>query len=88
MTKTFGGRYYGITRFGQMIELQESDPGVPDAVICRRLRDFKGEQIPEGAAISGCQTCGCAIVFNPKGRHLDRPRRCMQCAGIRPLPIE
>jgi hypothetical protein len=81
---TTPGRYYGRTDTGQ---LEAAPPGRPDAVICRRVVDFPGRQVPTGGAVGTCGECGAAVVFNPAGPHQDQPRICMQCASIRPLPI-
>lgn len=82
--KTEGGHYYAHDpRTGA---LRDAPPGVPDVVICRRLRDVDG-RLPKTAAVTDCTRCGCAIVFNPDGPHQDRPKVCMQCADIEPLPM-
>lgn len=81
-----GGKYYGVTAAGRMIEIGDVDRA-PDAVICRRVVDFPGALVPAGGAVAACTTCGASVVYNPAGPHQNRPRRCMQCAGVRPLPL-
>jgi hypothetical protein len=88
MTKTQAGRYYGIDGHGRMHDLGEQDSGrPPDAVICRRVADFPAATPPASAAIAPCPKCGELIAYNPAGRHGDRPRECMQCHGVEPLPL-
>jgi hypothetical protein len=87
MTKTHGGKYYGRTWDGRLEDATAAD-GPPDTVICRRVADFPHGQPPPGARITRCRDCDQRIAFNPAGPHQDRPRICMQCARIQPLPIE
>lgn len=60
----------------------------PTVVICRRVRDYAPAPVPAGAGVTPCSRCGSFIAFNPAGLHQDVPKVCMQCAGIRPLPID
>jgi len=79
---THGGMYWNpITR-------EETEPGVPDVRVCRRVADYAPSPVPAAAAIGFCADCGTPIAYNPHGQHLDRPAICMQCAGIQPLPID
>jgi len=78
------GRYY--TEVGG--RLDETPAGPPDVVVCRRLADFPRQQLPNGGRVGACRRCLAPIVFNWEGPHQNRPRICMQCAGIQPLPIE
>ena len=80
------GEYWG--RRTENGPLEPAPPGVPDQVICRRLCDFGPGQLPAAAAITACSQCGFAVAFNPQGRYPDKPKLCMQCAHIIPLPIE
>jgi hypothetical protein len=61
---------------------------VPQVVICRRLSDYPQQRPPAAAAMTVCHTCRAPIAFNPNGPHHDRPKICLQCAGIEPLPIK
>lgn len=81
--KTNPGDYL---RTDQRGNLQPADAGNPDAVICRRVADYASSP-PAGAALGACDQCAAPIAYNPEGPHLDRPRICMQCAGIEPLPF-
>lgn len=88
MTETKAGTLYGRrTDSGELVELPQ-DYAAPDYVICRRVADYAPSPVPPGAGRTVCSRCGAAIAFNPNGPHQDKPRRCMQCAGITPLPIE
>ena len=80
------GGYYG--RFTANGPLIPAPAGVPDSVICRRIVDYGPGQIPAAAAFGRCSTCDAPVAYNPAGPHQDRPRVCMQCTGIQPLPIE
>jgi hypothetical protein len=62
-------------------------PGVPDVVICRRVRDYPSGAIPAGGTVTRCASCGAAVVTN-MAKFPEQPRRCMQCSGIAPLPFE
>jgi hypothetical protein len=82
-----GGRFYGrLTPNGPFVPVVEV-VGEPDAWICRRVVDFPGQQIPAGGDVAACSRCEAPIVFNPL-RTVTAPKICMQCASIRPLPIE
>ncbi len=59
----------------------------PDAWICRRVADYPGARVPAGGAVAACSDCGAPIVFNP-ARTVSAKKYCMQCSGIRPLPID
>jgi len=80
------GNYYGERRRGGPLEPAPS--GVPDFVVCRRVTDYAPAPIPTAAAFSMCSRCGARIAYNPKGPHQSRPKICMQCAQIEPLPME
>lgn len=82
--KVDGGGYYREGWRG----LRPAAPGVPDAVICRRVVDYPDGQPPPAAALDTCTRCSALVAYNPHGPHVERPRVCMQCAGIAPLPIE
>ena len=88
MTKTAPGKYYGRTWDGRLEPIDGVPVQTPDAIICRRVADYPHQVPPAGAVRGFCQTCGAVIAYNPKGPHQDRPRICMQCAQIQPLPIE
>jgi hypothetical protein len=80
------GHYYGKrTRTGP---LEPAPPGVPDAVICRRVIDYAPHPLPTGAEVTTCSECSALIAYNPAGPHQDAPKVCMQCAWIKPLPME
>jgi len=83
--KTKPCHYYGRTWDGRLIEALPSDP---DAVICRRVADYPGGQPPAAATLTACRDCEALVAFNPTGPYLDRPRVCLQCAGIQPLPMD
>lgn len=80
------GRFYGRRSPTGPLEPAPAD-SVPDEVVCRRLRDFGPGQIPPSGAITACARCGAAVVYNPAGRFLEKPKVCMQCCRIEPLPI-
>jgi hypothetical protein len=85
-----GGQFYERTPSGRMVPTTP-EGRAPDAWICRRLCDYPPSPVPAAAGIANCARCGFAIVFNP-GRldtvPADTLKICMQCARIRPLPIE
>lgn len=66
----------------------DGPPRQPDVVVCRRLADFPGERVPDGAATAQCSQCGAVIVYDPACDTGDAPRACMQCVSIEPLPLE
>jgi len=76
------GEYYRRTPGGR---LEPAAPGVPDAVICRRVADYA--PAPVGGFVTVCRDCGASVVTNIS-KYPDRPWICMQCAAIAPLPIE
>jgi hypothetical protein len=80
-----GGRTYTYDDDGRAKEL----PGnpTPDVAVCRRLRDFALDKLPEGMAVDGCVRCGAAILFHPTTSPASALKVCMQCAGIEPLPL-
>jgi|KBSMisStaDraftv2_1062788.scaffolds.fasta_scaffold00291_29 hypothetical protein len=78
------GQYFVRTLDGP---LEPTGPGIPDVVICRRVEDFPNAEVPEGGIVTVCQDCQATIVTN-LAKYPDRPRICMQCARIQPLPIE
>jgi hypothetical protein len=84
------GEFWG--RWGRSGRLERASPadGPPDEWICRRVEDFPAGQVPARGAVTHCTRCQAAIVFNPARVGTvpaDTPKVCMQCAGIRPLPI-
>ena len=80
--KTEPGRYYEGDERGL---LRPAAAGVPDVVICRRLADYSWTfPRPAGAAVGPCAACHEPIAYNPNGPHQDRPRICLQCAGVTP----
>jgi hypothetical protein len=81
------GQYVGIDHKGRMHHVDDTAGQPPDVVVCRRVADFPAGQAPRGAGVAPCVECQTLIVYNPNGPHLDRPRVCMQCRGIQPLPI-
>lgn len=80
----FGGGYYRRGAQG----LQPAEPGVPDVVICRPLDAFPGHRAPAGGWVAPCAWCQQPIVYNPRGPHPDKPRICMPCARVTPLPLD
>lgn len=79
---THGGMYFDpVTR-------AEAPPGEPSHVICRRIADYAPSPVPTGAAVGRCAQCDAPVAYNPRGPHLDRPRLCMQCAGIQPAALD
>jgi hypothetical protein len=85
--KTTPGRYYARTTDDLLITVDA--PGrAPDVVICRRVVDYPSGHPPVEAAITTCRDCGVPVAFNPRGPHQERPRICLQCAGIHPLPMD
>lgn len=83
--KVNSGNYYGRDADGKLHRIGDVD-APPDIVICRRVADY-----PAGTRdgqVGRCSQCAAPIRYNPDGPHQDRPRVCMQCAGIQPLPIE
>jgi hypothetical protein len=78
------GEYYERTPGGR---LEPAAPAVPDAVICRRVADYAPAPVPVGGFVTVCRDCGASVVTNIS-KYPDRPRICMQCASIAPLPIE
>lgn len=81
-----GGQYLERDWTGRLIDTARRD--TPDVVICRRVVDYAPAPVPPTAAITECTRCGAAVAFNPAGPHPTRPKICMQCGGIEPLPIE
>lgn len=79
---------------GQYVErdwrghIKQVAPQRPDAILCRRLVDYPNGEAPAGADLDTCQKCSALVAYNPNGPHQDRPRICMQCGGIEPLPME
>lgn len=86
-----GGRFYGrLTPDGPLVPTEQI-VGQPDAWVCRRVADFPGQQVPTGGALAQCTECGAPIAFNPARNPTcvrTAPKVCMQCAFIRPLPME
>lgn len=85
-TRTEGGQYYGRDAQGRLHTVGDVDIP-PDVVVCRRVADYPGERAPEAAQLTECTRCGARIAFNPAGPHQGRPKVCMQCGGIEPLPF-
>jgi hypothetical protein len=83
-TFTDGGKYFGRIWSG---DLEEIGPTEPDSIICRRIADYPNATPPAAAARSTCATCHAPIAYNPAGPWPNKPRICMQCGGIEPLPI-
>lgn len=81
-----GGNYYGETVSGQLVPMGDVEVP-PDAVVCRRVVDFPRGIPPPAALVVACDRCGASVATNPNGPHRDRPRVCMQCAHIEPLPL-
>jgi hypothetical protein len=82
MTRVVAGRYFRETPHG----LVPSAPCTPDVIICRRVADFPGGQVPAGGAVVACRQCEAPIVY-AAARHYAAPRICMQCANITPDPL-
>lgn len=82
-----GGQYFERTPEGMHPVGNDTPPGPVDGWICRRVADYPGGRVPTGGEVSMCTACGAPIVFNP-ARHVEAPKVCMQCARIRPLPID
>jgi len=85
----FGGHFYGrMTEDGPLVPVPEM---MPDLWICRRVADFPNQQPPAGGALAVCSRCQARIVYDQR-RHprvpVSVPKICMQCAKIKPLPIE
>ncbi len=79
-----GGRYYELGDKGY----KEVPAHEPDLVVCRRLADFPpGHTYMQEPELGPCRICGETVVSQKYGPHTDRPRVCMQCAGMHPLPI-
>lgn len=87
-TKTDAGKMYGRCTDTGRLEEVDRHAYVPDVVICRRVTDYAPAPLPRTAGFADCTKCGARIAFNPAGPHQDVPKVCMQCAAIRPLPIE
>ena len=81
------GKFYGRTWDGRLVEVADAGRE-PDHIICRRRADYPGQRAPVGARLAPCSKCGELVAYNPLGRFPDKPKVCMQCAHIRPLPIE
>jgi hypothetical protein len=81
------GQFYGRTARGGLERLGPTAPRPPDVWICRRLADFPGGRVPAGGQVAACDRCAAPLVYNP-ARQVTAPKRCMQCSGIEPLPIE
>ncbi len=82
-----GGQVYWRPYGGRLKAMDPAYAGDVDVWICRRVADFPHQQVPAGAKVAACTKCEAAIVFNP-ARTVSAPKVCMQCASIRPLPIE
>lgn len=86
----FGGQFYGVTTRGRLLSVGTAAPEGREADywICRRVVDYAPAPVPPGGAITPCTKCGASVVFNPKREGVTAPKICMQCARIKPLPIE
>jgi hypothetical protein len=82
--RTSPGEFYWRAPSGELVP---AAPSVPDVIICRRLGDFPGATMPAGGTRAICEACGAVVVTNA-AKFPDRPRRCMQCSQIEPLPFE
>ncbi len=78
------GEYY--RRDGPDAPLVPAAPAVPDVIICRRLEDFPDAVVPAGGVVVACRDCGAPVVTN-LAKYPERPRICMQCGSIQPLPL-
>ncbi len=87
-TRTDAGKMYGRRVSDGRLEEVDWTQHVPDTVICRRAADYPHGAIPHTACFTNCTRCEAPIVYNPAGPHQDKPKVCMQCAQIQPLPIE
>lgn len=86
MKYTKPGGYYLNTPLG-MIEATSAAGLPPDVVICRRVVDLPvGRAFPANAKFGTCARCGQSILYSPVSPHQDKPKACMQCCGIEPLP--
>jgi len=69
-------------------------PAVPDVIVCRRVVDYAPAPVPDGAAVETCSQCSALVAYNPAGPAgpggpFQRvPKVCMQCARIKPLPMD
>lgn len=81
----YGGQFYE-NRDGRRMRPCPDDGRTPDAWICRRVVDFPRGEVPPGGELDTCSMCSALIVWNP-ARKVNAPKICMQCGGIRPLPI-
>lgn len=79
------GRFYGVTFNGDRFEVQPPAAG-PDVWICRRVADYT-HGVPAAGAVANCDRCDAPVIFNP-ARTFTAPKRCMQCEGIEPMPME
>jgi hypothetical protein len=68
--------------------LEPASPQIPDVIICRRVVDYAPAPIPDGAEFTPCADCNALVAYNPKGPFQYVPKICMQCARIRPLPMD
>jgi hypothetical protein len=84
--RTEGGHYYERDWTGRLRDTAQC--GIPDVVICRRVVDYAPAPVPPTAAVTESARCGAVIAYNPANPHTARPKICMQCGGIEPLPIE
>jgi hypothetical protein len=82
-----GGQFYYHTREEGFVPIGAEPPREPDIWVCRRVADYPGQRVPAGGTVAPCTKCRASIVFNP-AREVNAPKVCMQCARIRPLPIE
>ena len=91
MTLIQPGRLYAAQPDGTLEDLARdlADGPLPDVWICRRLADYPGGTAPAGAALAWCAGCGRPIAYNPVTPvPATIPKRCLQCCGIAPLPLE
>jgi hypothetical protein len=83
---THGGQYLERDWTGRLSDTTRR--GTPDVVICRRVVDYAPSPLPTGARLAVCRQCWEPVVYDPAGPHPERPKICLQCGGIEPLPIE
>jgi hypothetical protein len=55
-------------------------------VVCRRRDDYPEGDTPPGE-LTMCSSCR-ALIVTDWSRFPDRDRRCMQCCGVIPMPLE
>jgi hypothetical protein len=95
MTLVRAGHWYVETPGGLIeVEVWDENPqrwavvtSGAAVVACRRVADFPvNRPLPAPAAIAACDRCQAPVVVGPSSP-AGPPRRCLQCAGITPLPL-